>query len=261
MGGSAVSEAAQIVLERARQLAAELLEAAPEDVVVMGESGLGVAGVSSSALSWADLARAADERGEPLAVDHDAKVEGSTFPFGAHVSVVEVDMETGRVVPVRHIAVDDCGRIVNPLLVGGQVHGGIASGVSQALWEQFVYDDEGNPLTTTLAEYAMPSAAELMSYELAHTETLTTRNSLGAKGVGESATVGSLPATQNAVVDALAHLGVRHVDLPCTSERVWRAIQDARAGTLPDPWREPPAFFDALPVEGAAAEEGDDSGL
>ena len=127
-------------------------------------------------------------------------------------------------------------------------------GHRQALWEQMVYDDDGNPLTTTLAEYAIPSAAELPSYVTSHPETPSPLNELGAKGIGESATVGSTPAVQNAVVDALSHLGVRHIDMPCTSERVWRAIQDARAGTLADPWREPPAAMASLPVEGAAEE-------
>jgi carbon-monoxide dehydrogenase large subunit len=169
--------------------------------------------------------------------------------------VVEVDLDTGRVVPVRLVAVDDCGRIVNPLLVAGQVHGGLASGISQALWEQFVYDEEGNPLTTTLAEYAIPSAAELPSFELGHTETFSPHNALGAKGIGESATVGSTPAVQNAVVDALSHLGIRHVDVPCTPERVWRAVRAAEAGAPPDPWREPPPVFATLPVAGGPSDE------
>jgi aerobic carbon-monoxide dehydrogenase large subunit len=182
--------------------------------------------------------------------EHDFAQSASSFPFGAHVSVVEVDTETGRVVPVRHVAVDDCGRIINPLLVDGQVHGGIASGISQALWEHFVYDADGNPLTSTLAEYGVPSAAELPSYELAHTETPSPLNPLGAKGIGESGTIGSTVAVQNAVVDALGHLGVRHVDMPCTPERVWRAVDQARSASLPDPWRDPPAALAALPVRG-----------
>ena len=134
------------------------------------------------------------------------------------------------------------------MLVDGQVHGGLASGIWQALWEQMVYDDAGNPLTSTLAEYGIPSAAEFPPFEVAHTETPSPLNPLGAKGIGESATVGSTPAVQNAVVDALSHLGVRHVDMPCSPERVWRAIEDAHAGTLADPWREPPAAFGSLPV-------------
>ncbi len=255
LGGTAVLQTSKLVVERARELASEMLEVAPEDIVVIGDGRLGVAGVPSLALEWGEIARRASERGEPLMVQHDTAQAGSTFPFGAHISVVEVDTETGRVVPVKHIAVDDCGVIVNPLLVDGQVHGGLASGIGQALWEQFLYDADGNPVTSTLAEYAMPSAAELPSFTTAHTETPSPTNELGAKGIGESATVGSTPAVQNAVVDALSHLGVRHIDMPCTPERVWRAICDARAGTLPDPWREPPIEMASFPMEGAGGEE------
>jgi carbon-monoxide dehydrogenase large subunit len=248
IGGSAVLEAARGVLEQARSLAADLLEAAPEDIVVNDDGTLGVAGVPASAISWAEVATKAQESGVALTNEHDFVQSGASFPFGAHVSVVEVDTETGRVEPIRHVAVDDCGRILNPMLVDGQVHGGLASGISQALWEQMVYDDDGNPLTSTLAEYAIPSAAEFPQFEVAHTETPSPLNPLGAKGIGESATVGSTPAVQNAVVDALSHLGVRHIDMPCTPERVWRAIEAAKAGTLPDPWREPPAAFADLTV-------------
>jgi carbon-monoxide dehydrogenase large subunit len=194
------------------------------------------------------VATRAEADGFPLSVEHDFHQAGATFPFGAHVSVVEVDTETGSVDVLRHVAVDDCGRILNPMLVDGQVHGGLAAGIAQALWERMVYDDDGNPLTSTLAEYAIPSAAELPQFEVGHTETPSPLNPLGAKGIGESATVGSTPAVQNAVVDALSHLGVRHVDMPCTPERVWRVIEDARAGTLHDPWREPPAEFSTLNV-------------
>lgn len=255
LGGTAVLQTSKLVVERAKELVAELLEAAPDDIVVMEDGQLGVAGVPSRTLDWATVARVATERGEPLLVQHDTDPAGSTFPFGAHVAVVEVDIETGRVVPVAHFAVDDCGVIVNPLLVDGQVHGGLASGIAQALWEQFLYDDDGNPITSTLAEYAIPSAAELPSFTTAHTETPSPVNDLGAKGIGESATVGSTPAVQNAVVDALSHLGVRHIDIPCTPERVWRAIRHAQEGTLPDPWREPRAEMAAFPKEGAAGEE------
>jgi carbon-monoxide dehydrogenase large subunit len=152
-----------------------------------------------------------------------------TFPFGAHVAVVEVDTETGHTRLLRHIAVDDCGRILNPLLVEGQVHGGLAQGIAQALYEEVRYDEEGNPLTGSLMSYEMPSAAELPTYETAHTETPTPLNPLGAKGIGESATIGSTPAVQNAVIDAVSHLGVRHIDMPLTPERVWRAIREATA--------------------------------
>ena len=138
--------------------------------------------------------------------------------------MVEVDTVTGSVRLLRHVAVDDCGVILNPLLVAGQVHGGFAQGAGQALWEQMVYDDDGNPLTCTLASYVLPSAASLPSVEQRSTVTPTPRNELGAKGIGEAATVGSTPAIHNAVIDALSDLGVRHIDMPLTPHRVWEAL-------------------------------------
>jgi carbon-monoxide dehydrogenase large subunit len=249
LGGSAVFDAAEQVIAQARELAATLLEANPDDIVVM-EGGVGVAGVPASTRSWAELASS----GELWARSNFAQ-EGPTFPFGAHVAVVEVDLDTGVVVPLRHIAVDDCGRILNPLIVAGQQHGGIAQGVAQALWEQYLYDDDGNPRTATLTDYLMPSAAEFPSFEASNTETPSPRNPLGAKGIGESGTIGSTPAVQSAVVDALAHLGVRHIDIPCTPERVWNVIRAAEAGELTDPWREPPAVFRTL----RAPEEREDA--
>jgi aerobic carbon-monoxide dehydrogenase large subunit len=249
IGGGAIVGASREVIEQARKLAADHFEAAPDDIVLEG-GRFSVAGVPARSVSWPEIAAQGAANGRPLVAEHDFAQGASSFPFGAHVSVVEVDTETGRVVPVRHVAVDDCGRIINPLLVDGQVHGGVTSGISQALWEQFVYDADGNPLTSTLAEYGVPSAAEVPSYELAHTETPSPLNPLGAKGIGESGTIGSTAAVQNAVVDALSHLGVRHIDMPCTPERVWRAVEQARSGTLPDPWREPPAALADLPVRG-----------
>jgi carbon-monoxide dehydrogenase large subunit len=234
--GSALYKASESVLDKAKRLAAHLLEANVDDIVLTDDGRLGVAGVPTSALSWGELAHAAHDRSklpehmEPgLAVALDFNQGDATFPFGAHIAVVEVDTETGRVELLRHIAVDDCGRILNPLIADGQVHGGVAQGAAQALFEGVVYDEDGNPLTGNLMDYAMPSAAELPSFELSHTETPTPLNPLGAKGIGESGTIGSTPAVQNAVVDALSYLGIKHVDMPTTSERVWRAIQDARA--------------------------------
>jgi carbon-monoxide dehydrogenase large subunit len=142
--------------------------------------------------------------------------------------VVEVDVETGKVTLVRHVTVDDAGTIVNPVLAEGQRHGGIAQGAAQALLEEVRYDDDGNPLTSTLADYAAITAAELPSFELVASETPTTINPLGAKGIGEAGTIGAIPAVQNAVIDAVAHLGVRHIDMPATPERVWSAIGEAR---------------------------------
>ena len=252
IGGSAVGEAAQGVLEKGRELAASLLEADPADIVVTDDGKVGVAGVPARALTWAELSKAAADSGQTLSTALDWQSTGATFPFGAHVSVVEVDTETGWVRPIRHVAVDDCGRILNPLIVTGQQHGGIAQGMAQALWEHMIYDQEGNPRTATLAEYAMPSAAEVPFFESSNTETPSPLNPLGAKGIGESGTIGSTPAVQNAVVDAVSHLGVRHIDMPCTPERVWQAIADAKAGRR-DPWRQPPSIFGRLPAPAAPA--------
>ncbi|GAB3583010.1 xanthine dehydrogenase family protein molybdopterin-binding subunit [Amycolatopsis endophytica] len=255
VGGSAVREAAGLVLERARELAASRLEAGVDDIV-LADGRLGVAGVPQATIGWAELAEAASAEGRPLAETTDFKPDGATFPFGAHVSVVEVDVETGFVKPLRHIAVDDCGRVLNPMIVRGQQHGGAVQGIAQALWEQVSYDEDGNPVTATFADYHLPSAADVPALEVSNTETLTDRNPLGAKGIGESATVGSTPAVQNAVVDALAHLGVRHIDMPATPQRVWRAAR----GLAPDQWREPPAVFDTLPVrESGASADADEA--
>jgi carbon-monoxide dehydrogenase large subunit len=224
LGGSSILLAAETVLVQARERAAELLEANPDDVVLFDDGRLGVAGTPARALDWSELLAGDDEN---FRAEAKHPQSAQTYPFGAHVSVVEVDTETGAVHLLRHVAVDDCGRVLNPLLTEGQVHGGLAQGIAQALFEEFSYDADGTPLTTTLADYLMPSAAELPSYETAHTETPTPLNPLGAKGIGESGTIGSTPAVQNAIVDAVAHFGVRHIDMPCTPERVWRAIQEA----------------------------------
>ncbi len=239
VGGSAVLRAGEQVLSRGRELAAHLLEARVEDVVVHPGQGLGVAGAPATALSWAALAEAAaDPAHRPpgadsapaLAAEVSFEMQGSTYPFGAHLAVVEVDAETGLVRLLRHVAVDDSGRVLNPLLADGQVHGGIAQGVAQALFEEVRYDADGNNLTGTLASYRMPSAAELPSFETVRTETPSPLNPLGAKGIGESGTIGSTPAVHNAVVDALAPYGVTDLDMPATPERVWRAVETARHG-------------------------------
>jgi aerobic carbon-monoxide dehydrogenase large subunit len=228
LGGTAMAQAADVVVERARQVAADLLEAAPGDVVLDPADGcFHVVGTPAVSRTWAEVAAHAGDGG--LRGDALFESEGATFPFGAHVAVVEVDRETGLVTLVRMVAVDDAGRIVNPLIAEGQIHGGLAQGVAQALAEEVRYDDDGNPLTATLADYGILSAADLPSFESIRMETPTPNNPLGAKGIGESGTVGATPALQNAVVDALAHLGVRHVDMPATAERVWRAIREAAA--------------------------------
>jgi aerobic carbon-monoxide dehydrogenase large subunit len=236
IAGSALYKTSEIVVDKAKRLAAHLLEADVEDVVVHDGGRVGVAGAPATALSWAELALAAgdsarrpDDFDEGLRAELDFNQGEATYPFGAHIAVVEVDTETGRVEFIRHVAVDDCGRVINPLLVTGQQHGGIAQGAAQALYEEVRYDQDGNPQTANLMDYAMPSAAELPSFEASNTETPTPLNPLGAKGIGEAGTIGSTPAVQNAVVDALSVHGIRHLDMPATPERVWRAIREATA--------------------------------
>jgi carbon-monoxide dehydrogenase large subunit len=226
LAGSAVLRASEQVLLQARTLAAELLEAAVDDVVVLDDGRVGVAGVPVTGRTWAELAVAARAREMPLAHALDFEQSG-TFPFGCHVAVVEIDRETGQVAIRDVVAVDDCGIVINPLLAAGQVHGGLAQGIAQMLFEEVRYDDDGNPLTATLIDYAVPSAAELPFFRTAHTVTPTPRNPLGAKGIGESGTTGSISAFWNAVVDALAPLGIRHLDPPFTPARVWQAMRDA----------------------------------
>ena len=226
-GGAAVNKAAIELVEQATKLAARLLEADEADVVLDKETGsFNVIGTPAVSKTWADLAVAMKAEGG-LKQSTTFSAASATYPFGAHVAVVEVDTETGQVRLIRHVACDDAGRVLNPLLLDGQIHGGIAQGAAQALLEEVRYDDDGNPVTSNLADYAMISAAELPSYEVIHMETPTPVNPLGAKGIGESGTIGSTPAVQSAVVDALSHLGVRHIDMPATAERVWRAIASA----------------------------------
>jgi carbon-monoxide dehydrogenase large subunit len=226
-GGAAVDQAAAELVEKAKDLAARLLEAAADDVVLDKDQGaFHVAGTPAVAKTWAELAVAARADGG-LVQETTFSASSATFPFGAHVAVVEVDTETGKVRHVRHVACDDAGRVLNPLLLDGQIHGGVAQGTAQALLEEVRYDHDGNPITSNLADYAMISATELPSFEVVHMETPTFVNPLGAKGIGESGTIGSTPAVQSAVVDAVRHLGVTHIDMPATAERVWRAIAAA----------------------------------
>ncbi|MGH7762390.1 MAG: xanthine dehydrogenase family protein molybdopterin-binding subunit [Candidatus Dormibacteraceae bacterium] len=226
LGGSAVRAACLLLVDQARQKAARRLEASPVDIVQLEDGRFGVKGVPATALSWADLAADA-----VLVADTDFEQDDQTFPFGCHIAVVEVDVETGAAHLVRHVAVDDCGTVLNQMLVDGQIHGGVAQGVAQALYEEFVYDAEGNPLTTSLADYTIPTIGEIPFIETVSMETPTPLNPLGAKGVGEAGTIGSTPAVQNAVIDAVSHLGVRHIDMPAHPMRVWEAIQAAGAGS------------------------------
>jgi carbon-monoxide dehydrogenase large subunit len=236
-GGLAVHEASIELVDVARKLAADSLEASVEDVVLDKIDGrFHVAGTPAVGRSWAEVAALAAEaaptvEGPALRVEHDSAPPGPTFPFGAHVAVVEVDTETGRVRLVRLVAVDDAGTILNPLLAEGQRHGGLAQGAAQALMEEVSFDEDGNPVTSNLADYAMISATELPTFELIPMETPTPVNALGAKGIGESGTIGSAPAVQSAVCDALGYLGIRHVDMPASPQRVWRAIAAAAAAS------------------------------
>jgi carbon-monoxide dehydrogenase large subunit len=226
LGGTAVYQAAGEVRDKARRVAAGMIEASEADLELQSGTWQ-VRGDPASGLSWAQVAQHAGPDG--LSADVEFKASQPTFPFGAHVSVVEVDVETGKVTMLRHVTVDDAGNIVNPVLAEGQRHGGIAQGAAQALLEEVRYDGDGNPLTSTLADYAAITADVLPSFELVTMETPTTVNPLGVKGIGEAGTIGSTPAVQNAVIDAVSHFGVRHIDMPATPERVWVAISEARA--------------------------------
>jgi carbon-monoxide dehydrogenase large subunit len=226
-GGVAVHQAAGELVELAKQRAAALLEAAVDDLEV-ADGAVSVRGTDTNVT----LAQLADR--EQLKVDTVFDSGAPTFPFGAHVAVVEVDIESGKAVVDRIVTLDDAGPIVNPLLAEGQRHGGIAQGISQALLEEVVYDADGNPLTATFADYAFPSAAELPSFTLLDMATPTTLNPLGAKGIGEAGTIGATPAVQSAVIDAVSHLGVRHIDMPTSPLRVWEAINAARRGAGSD---------------------------
>ena len=242
LGGTAVLMAAEAVLEKARRLVAHLHEAAPEDVVLTADGRVGIAGAPGTELDWAELARlAVDPRRLPdaetpgLRAELTHPQEEATYPFGCHVSVVEVDRETGAVRLLRHVAVDDCGRILNRVLVDGQIHGGVAQAVGQALTEQVLHDPDGTPLTANLATYLLPVASDLPSFRVDHTVTPTPQNPLGVKGVGEAGTIGATPAVWNAVIDALSPLGVEHFDMPATPQRVWEAMRDSSKRTTADP--------------------------
>src|SRR3954468_9313387 len=238
IGGSAILNASNEVLEKGRRLAAHLLEADIGDVAVFPGEGLGVTGAPGSVLTWAPLAAAASDGGrrpagmEPgLSAENDFATPDATYPFGTHLAVVEVDMETGSTKLIRHVTVDDAGTMMNPLMVEGQVHGGIAQGVAQALYEEIAFDEDGNNVTGSLATYAMPSAGDLRTFETERTPTPTPRNPLGAKGIGEAGAIGATPAVWNAVVDALSYLGVKNIDMPATPQRVWQALSAATSAS------------------------------
>jgi carbon-monoxide dehydrogenase large subunit len=216
LAGSAIDRAAEELVDQARRIAADRLEASFADIVVHPGIGVGVIGSPASAITWSELS--------PLAVEHDFDQAGRTYPFGAHVSVVEVDSETGAVRMLRHITVDDVGNIINPLLAEGQQHGGIAQGAAQSLWEEVQYDEDGQPRTSTMMDYLVPSAVEVPFFETHTMSTPTPLNPLGAKGIGESTTIGSTPAVHGAVLDALGPFGVHRLDMPLSPWKIWKAL-------------------------------------
>jgi carbon-monoxide dehydrogenase large subunit len=235
VGGSAVLQAAQRVKEKARDVAAQLFEADPEDIVFTGGK-FSVRGVPKKNLTLKQIAREAHAAGKlregtapGLSAAAVFEPSNFTFPFGAHLCVVEVDPESGEIAIKKYVAVDDCGKVINPLLVDGQLHGGIVQGLGQALFEEVIYEENGQLITGSLMSYALPHAENLPRLQLARTETPTPLNPLGAKGVGEAGTVGSTPAIVNAVVDALSPFGVTHIDMPLKPEKIWRLCRGTKA--------------------------------
>jgi carbon-monoxide dehydrogenase large subunit len=233
VGGSAVLAATEKVVDRGRRIAGRLLEAAPEDVVL--RDGRFVVAGTDRGVGFAEVARAAyAPRSLPPGMEPGFSETAAftpptvTFPNGCHVCEVEIDPETGGVRVVRHTVVDDVGRIVNPMLVKGQIHGGVVQGLGQGLFESLAYDEGGQLLAGSFMDYAMPRADDVPAFDVDSYEVPTAVNPLGAKGVGEAGTVGALPALMNAVNDALAPLGVRHLDMPVTPARIWQAIRAAR---------------------------------
>lgn len=234
IAGSTILEAGERVLHKARSIFAFMNEAPFDDVVQYDDGRIGVVGVPSSSMSLGEIAALASELGnipedmEPgLRAEETWEQDEATFPFGTHVSVVEIDTETGDVRVLRHIACDDAGTILNRMVVDGQVHGGVAQGLGQALLEKFTYDG-ASPMTANLTSYLIPSPANMPMVEIDHTETPTSENPLGAKGIGEAGTIGSAPAVVNAVIDALSPSGIRHLDMPLTPAKIWTALKQTK---------------------------------
>src|SRR5262245_58289622 len=234
VGGMALVGACDKVIDKAKVVAAAMIEASPNDLEwtpgrfsVRGDPDKSVA-IQEVALATFAAHNLPDGFEPSLDSDATYDPDNFSFPHGTHLCAAEVDTETGRVTIRSYVAVDDVGKTVNPLIVEGQVHGGLAQGIAQALYEEAVYDDDGNLLTTTMADYLVPSAADLPHFTTGRTETPATTNPLGVKGVGEAGTIASTPAVVNAIVDALRPMGIHDVPMPCTPERVWRAIQIAR---------------------------------
>ncbi|HLN78051.1 MAG TPA: molybdopterin cofactor-binding domain-containing protein, partial [Nocardioidaceae bacterium] len=235
VGGEAVVKAADKVIEKAKVVAAHMLEASVDDLefirgtfsVKGTDKGVGIGEVALASFAAHDL----PEGVEP-GLDSDATYDpvNFSFPHGTHLCAVEIDTETGGVKLRKYVCVDDIGNIINPMIVAGQVHGGLVQGIAQALWEEAVYDESGTLVSASFVDYLVPTAADTISFEIDHTTSASTYNSMGAKGVGEAGTIASTPAVVNAVVDALRPFGVSDVRMPCTPERIWKAIHDRGAG-------------------------------
>ena len=235
VGSGALMGAIVKIRDKAKIVAAHLLEASVDDIEY-SDGKFAIRGAPSKAKTIQDIALMANvawnyPKGLEPGLEAAAFFDPANFvyPFGAHAAVVEVDVETGEVKLERYVAVDDCGRVINPMIVEGQIHGGVVQGIGQALWEGAVYDEAGQLLTGTMMDYAVPKADAFPTFELAMTETPSPNvNPLGVKGIGETGTIASTAAVYNAVMDALAPLGVTQIDMPLTPERVWRAVRDAR---------------------------------
>jgi carbon-monoxide dehydrogenase large subunit len=236
VGGIALHYAAQKILDKARKIAAHELEVSEDDLEYEAPV-FSVKGAPDKARTIPEIAFAAwtahnlPPDTEPgLEATHVYDPANFTFPAGAHVCVVEIDTETGEVRIEKYVAVDDCGNVINPMIVEGQIHGGIAQGIAEAMFEEGIYDENGNLMTSSMTNYLVPSAAELPTYELDRTVTPSSTNPMGVKGIGEAGTIAAPPAVVNAVVDALSHLGVTDIEMPATPERVWRAVRQATGG-------------------------------
>jgi carbon-monoxide dehydrogenase large subunit len=234
VGGAAIVKSLDKVKEKGRKIAAHLLEASENDLVFEGGKW-SVKGSPDRSKTWGDVALMAYlAHNIPAGMEPGLEATSFfdppnfTFPFGAHVAIVEVDPETGQVKILRYVAVDDVGRVINPMIVDGMVHGGIAQGVGQALWEHGIYADDGQLLTATMMDYALPKADQLPMYESDRTVTPSPVNVLGVKGAGETGTIAATPTVANAVLDALAPFGIKHLDMPLTPDKIWKAVAAAK---------------------------------
>jgi carbon-monoxide dehydrogenase large subunit len=262
VGGEALVRAADKVVEKAKQLAAHLLEASADDLdfadgrfTVRGtDQGIGIQELSTA--TFAGHNYPADME---LCIDAEATYDPVNFnyPHGTHLCAMEVDTETGAVKMRKYTCCDDVGTIINPLIVAGQVHGGIVQGIAQALWEEAVHDEAGTLVSGSFVDYLLPTAADTISFDVVHTHEPShcTSNTLGTKGVGEAGTIASTPAVVNAVVDAVRHLGVNDIQMPCTPERVWRAVH-AHDGDAPTPGTAMPHFEEGAPNQDPTSGEG-----